>query len=50
MQPVTPMTGRRRHVPLQLAEAADHTLLGVVADRARVDEDHVGAVGLSTAS
>ena len=44
MQPVTPMIDVRLHVPLQLAEPADHALLGVVANRAGVDEDDVGAV------
>ena len=34
----------RLHVPLQLAQPADHALLGVIANRAGVDEDDVGAV------
>ena len=46
MQPVTPSIVSRRHVPLELAEAAEHPLLRVVADRAGVDQDHVGAVRL----
>ena len=46
MQPVTPTIGAGLHVALQLTEPADHALLGVIANRARVDEDDVGAVGL----
>ena len=34
------------HLALDLAEPADHALLGVVANRASVDEDYVGAVRL----
>ncbi len=36
---------RRLHVPLELPEPPDHALLGVIANRAGVDENHVGAVG-----
>ena len=32
------------HVPLELAEPPDHALLGVIADRAGVDEDDVRPV------
>ena len=33
--------GRRRHVPLQLAKPADDPLLGMIADRAGIDENDV---------
>ena len=33
-----------RHVPLQLAESTNHTLLGMVANRAGVEQDDVGAI------
>ena len=46
MQPVTPTIDPGLHVAPELAEPADHALLGVVADRARVDENDVRAVGL----
>ena len=50
MQPATPMTLPGLHVPLQLTEPADDALLRVIADRARVHEDDVRALGPSTAS
>ena len=46
MQPVTPSTVSGFMCRLQLADPADHPLLGVIADGAGVDEDDVGAVRL----
>src|SRR5262249_9789025 len=36
---------RRLHVPLQLTQPADHALLGMIANRAGVHENHVCALG-----